>query len=303
MKRRRQKGFTLVEMLVAGGLAAACFSAVALLYQSVTVHQRRLASLVSVELGSTKVNNYFDVSGSSLRVYSAPNYGRTAFAEEMREIFWDDVESSSAVFCLSRDQANTVRPSTIPFLSANPPRIDTPNGFRNLLVANFPAAGPTFINYRGKPTGTNASIYIIDHIDDSTADPNMMPVRAVYDIDLDTPSGKTGTYASVKRYQYGQLTNYYDVYFEPESGEPFAPVFVYFERQTRRSLGEAESIQRLQQGPGQPFYMIWWPDPGMQFLERDAAVPTYPSSDPRVDYAGMGGRTSFSFVVPAYPSM
>jgi len=299
MNRGNQRGFTLVEMLVAGGLAAVCFSAIALLYQSMTVHQRRLASLVSVELGTTKVNNYFNVSGSSLRVYSAPNYGRTAFAEELREIFYDDVESAAAVFCLTRDDPNTVRPTSIPFLAANPPRIDTPNGFRNLLAANFPAAGSLFLTYRGKPGGKNASIYIIGHTDDLS----MMPVRAVYDIDFDTPSGKSGTYASVKRYQYGTLTNYYDAYFEPGSGTPFEPVFVYFERQTRRSMGEAEAIQRLQQGPGQPFYMIWWPDPGAQFLEREATVPTFPSSDPRYDYAGMGGRTAFGFVVPGYPSL
>jgi len=299
MSQCKHRGFTLVEMLVAGGLAAVCFTAVALLYQSMTVHQKRLASLVSVELGSTKVNNYFNVSGSSLRVYAAPNYGRTAFAEELREIFYDDVESAAAVFCLTRDDPNSVRPTTIPFTAANPPRIDTPNGFRNLLAANFPAAGSVFLTYRGKPTGKNASIYIIGHTDDLS----MMPVRAVYDIDFDTPSGKTGTYASVKRYQYGTLTNYYDTYFEPGTGTPFAPAFVYFERQTRRSLGEAEAISRLQQGPGQPFYMIWWPDPGEQFLEREATVPTFPSSDPRFDYAGMGGRTAFGFVVPSYPSL
>ncbi len=151
----------------------------------------------------------------------------------------------------------------------------------------------------GKPSGTNASIFIVGHSDDL----NSMPVRAIYDIDFDTPSGKTGTYASVKRYQYGTLTNYYDCYFEQGTGSAFAPVFVHFERQARRSTVEADAIQRLKQGPGQPFYMIWWPDPGMPYLERIAAVPTYPATDPRIDYGHMGGRTALTFVVPAYPSL
>ena len=296
---KRVRGFTLVEMLVAAALAAACFSAVALLYQSITVNQKRVASVIEVNIGSGKVDNYFNVSGSTIRVNQAPNYGRVAFAEELREIFWDDAESSAAVFCMTRDDINTIRPSSIPFLSANPPRIDTPNGFRTLLAANFAGAAGLFQTYRGKPAGKNASIFIIDHTDD----PDNMPVRAVYDIDFDTPTGKTGTYASVKRFQYGVLTNYYDCYFEQGTGSAFAPVFVHFERQTRRSTVEADAIQRLKHGPGQPFYMIWWPDPGMPHLERAAAVPTFGVTDPRIDYAHMGGRTALTFVVPAYPSL
>jgi hypothetical protein len=291
--------FTLIEMLVAGGLAAACFSAVALLYQSITVNQKRMASIIELNIGSGKVTNYFDLSGSTIRVNQSPNYGRVAFAEELREIFWDDVESAAAVFCLSRDDINTVRPTSIPFPAANPPRIDTPNGFRTLLAANFAGAAGLFQTYRGKPTGKNASIFIIGHSDD----PNNMPVRCVYDIDFDTPSGRTGTYASVRRYQYGTLTNFYDCYFEQGTGSAFAPVFVHFERQARRTTVEADAIQRLKQGPGQPFYMIWWPDPGMPNLERSAPVPTYSATDPRIDYAHMGGRTALSFVVPVYPSL
>ncbi len=297
--RVNRLAFTLVEMLVASALAAACFSAVALIYQSITVNQKRSASVLEVNIGAGKVTNYYNISGSTIQVNQAPNYGRVAFAEQLREIFWDDVESSAAVFCLTRDDLNTVRPTSIPFPSANPPRIDTPNGFRNLLAANFAGAAGIFQTYRGKPAGMNASIFIVGPTDD----PNTMPIRCVYDIDFDTPSGKTGTYASVKRYQYGELTNYYDCYFERGTGTAFAPCFVYFERRSRRSTVEADAIHRLKQGPGQPFYMIWWPDPGMPQLERVAAVPAYPATDPRTDYGHMGGRTAFSFVVPSYPSL
>ncbi len=285
-------------MLAAVSISALAFGAAVLAFRSITVNQDRLSSLVDLELGTDTISNYYAQDTDTVSVYASPNYGRAAFAEEMRELFWEDLQYSSAVYCLSRDELNTVRPTTLTYDADDPPRIDTPNGFRAFLSAQIPEAS-LFLDYRGEPTGANASIFLIGPATSETE----MPVQAVYDIDFVTPSGKTGTYASVRRYREGALTHYYDIYYEGQTGDAFQPVFVHFERDTRRAVNEGAAIDRFKAANGMPFYFVWWPDPASLFLEKVSGSIAYGTDDPREAYAHMGGRTPYFFAVPMYPAL
>ena len=51
----------------------------------------------------------------------------------------------------------------------------------------------------------------------------------------------------------------------------------------------------------QPFTFVWWPDPLLSSLGGSAVPPL--SNNARANYSNMAGRTSFFFVLPAFPSL
>lgn len=301
------RGFTLTEILISISIAALVFTAASLLFQSIGANNKRLSTIVDFPIGTVAANNFFGLAVSEISVYSAPNYGRAAFAEEMRELFWDDVGSAVAVHCLARNSLNTVRPTSIPFpASPNPTRLDTAESFRQHLASEFPSASTIFLPYRNVPVASNGSIFIMG----SSGSETDIDMISIYEIDFLTSGNPAGTYATVRRYVDGDLTNYYDAFYPSGSGTLFQPLFVGFERRSRLAFTEVPGSHvspddwpdRFKVAREKPFYMMWWPDPAAISLESPSTW-SGASSDPRSEYAHMGERTSFMFTIPMFPAL
>ena len=133
--------FSLVEMVVASGIGAMVFTVGALSFQTVTAQQRRHVTYGPVEIGGAASETYYGKpeTVTSVDAYFAPNYGRATTADMMRDTFYDDIQSATAVYCLGRDGLTTLRPSSIP-LAANVDgkSIDTPEAFRVLIEDAYP---------------------------------------------------------------------------------------------------------------------------------------------------------------------
>lgn len=299
MKPRRTAAFSLAELLVAAVIAAGVITTAVLVYQNLNAARAPRSAYGTVEVGSA-LATFFGGTDTALDVYFAPSYGRAAQAEMVRTQFVNDLQRAVAVFCLGREEPNTVRPSTIAVGAGFQGNlVDTPEAFRALLASAIPASAAIFTAYRGACAATNASIFLLAPAADATA----LAVLAVYDIDLTPTTSPAGTYASVKRYEAGALTDYYDVFYPASSGAiPFRPLVVAFERAVRAVAVEGDPIDRYKKAAAQPFYFVWWPDPTVPALEAISA-PTYDASDPRAGYPAMGGRTAFFFVVPMFPAL
>jgi len=304
--RPSEHGFTLVEIVVATFIATMLITAVVIAY-STLVSGRQSASSGDVVIGSAAMQNFYSTNGTTLSyVPTAPSAAARFAAGSVRDEFYDDIRHASAIFCLARNDLNTVRPSSIAVSSDFQGRaVDTPEAFREVLAAAYPDAGTIFQSYRGTSSATNGTIYVLEPSSSSTS----LTVRATYDIDL-TPvtSLVSGTYASVRRYALDKdgaivVTHYYDVFYPSSSATiTFNPLFVAFERKARDTVVEGDSIDRLKMAAGRPFYFIWWPDPSMPELNARSWI-TYGSTDPRASYSAMGGRTAYFFVVPMMPAL
>ncbi|MGH8046394.1 MAG: hypothetical protein ACREKL_04040 [Chthoniobacterales bacterium] len=291
--------FSLIELLVGVAITAAVITASVMIYQNLAASGGSRSSYGTVAVGAS-LPVFYGGTATSLDAYFAPSYGRAAAAEIVRDQFIEDLQSANAVFCLGRAGANAIHPTTVAVSSSfRGDSLDSPEAFRALLASAVPASASVFTAYRGASAATNASIFILMPSDSATA----LSVLSVYDIDLTPTTSPAGTYASVKRYQSGTLTDYYDVFYAASGGTvAFRPLVVCFERSVRRSLVEGDAIDRLKQAAQQPFYFVWWPDPAAPTLEA-FSTPAYAADDPRASYAAMGGRTAFFFTVPMFPSL
>ena len=281
-------------------IAASALTVGVLCYSAITQY-RKSSTYGSVQLSAGTVENlYPGTTGPYVSAYFAPNYGRAALAEQLRETFYEDIEHANAVFCLARDGQSTIRPETIAISSGyDARRLDTPEAFRTFLASAIPTSSAVFTAYRGASAAQNLSVFILMP-SGSTA---TLSVRAIYEIDLIPTSNPSGTYATVRRYQGATCTDYYDVFYPTSSATvPFEPVAVCFERAARLSTVEGSGADLLKVAANRPFYFIWWPDPAVPNLETIEQT-TYPSSDPRSAYATMVGRTSFFMVVPMFPAL
>jgi hypothetical protein len=255
----------------------------------------------------------------------APHYGSLAQAEKLREQFNSDVISATAVFCLPRDEVNTWRPATIPYDPVAHGELDTPQKFRAHVVAAASVSAALYRDYRNPLNDSasvpspNASIFILGY----SKEANKLKVNAMYDIDIVRFTATTaaqGFHASVKRYAPDPrgtayplaLSSGYDVFYPPSVSNPtsasqwstdgFTPLFITFERYTRRSIRETpDTINRFKAAAEYPFYFVWWPDPGARHLGPQAN--TLSATDPRQAYNHMAGRTSFMFTVPMFPAL
>ena len=292
---------------MAMAVAAAVIITAAIAYQSASQSTNRLGTYGAVSLPAGTYANFYAQNNTSVNAYYAPNYGRVAAAEVMRQTFYEDLQYASAVFCLPRTGRSTVRPTTIPIDSALYPNFDartlsTPEDFRVFLSQNIPSSASVFSAYRGPATAQNLSIFILVPSDSIGS----LTVRAVYEEDFVPCANPLGTYVSVRRYDnYSNSkqapTDYYDIFY-PASNEPepFEPVVVHFERYARRATIDAYDPWKM--AANRPFYFLWWPDPAARSLEGPD-VSGYGSADPRSAYAIMGGRTSFFMVVPMFPAL
>jgi hypothetical protein len=267
-----------------------------MIYQNLVSSGGTSMSYGTVTVGAP-LATFYGGTATTLDAYFAPSYGRAAHAEMLRDQFNEDLQHATAVFCLGRNVVNAIRPTTIPLsgtlLGSS---VNTPEAFRLLLATNIPASATTFTSYSGASTATNASIFMLSPSTNATS----LTVLAVYDIDLTATASPAGTYASVKRYEAGTITDYYDVFYPSPSSAgiyAFNPLVVFFPR------ASGNSTNPLGQAAERPFYFVWWPDPASPTLEATSAAATGGAGDPRSAYAAMGGRTSFFFVVPMFPAL
>jgi len=292
----------MIEILVALAIGAALITVGVLIFRNLGVGKATSRSYVSVTLGSTVLQNFYDMGGTTLDAWVAPNYGRRAYADLLRDRLWEDVGKANAVFCLGRADGvlNSTHPTTIPVPATfQGQSLDLPEKFRLLLQDSIPASAGTFTEYHGASTAQNLSIFILQPSEDASA----LSVLAVYDIDLIATQSPEGTYVSGRRYQRGTLTDYYDVFYQKgDATVAFNPLVVAFERAVRTSEVESTAIDRLKVAAQRPFYFVWWPDPGVPELEAPATV-NYGAADPRASYPNMGGRTSLFFTIPMFPAL
>lgn len=320
MRRSLKRGFTSAELLLVLALGALVIGGAVVSFGTLVRNQPRLSSVVEVDLGA-RMSAWFGagIGTTKLNVNTAPNFGAVAMAERLRDQFNYDVVGATTVFCLSRDSAqpNTFHPTTITYNPATDAILDTSQAFRSHLLAKGLIASSLFGTDRNySASKPNASIFILGYSKTS----GQLSVIAVYDIDVLKSVNPNGFYAAVRRYVGPPVVGVnepmgYEVFFQPYTElynsstwpnangttDGFTPLFVSFERSARAALTEGTSIDRFKKAAERPFHLIWWPDPGASDLRRQPN--SMPTTDPRAAYNQQGGRTSFMFTVPIFPSL
>jgi hypothetical protein len=190
--------------------------------------------------------------------------------------------------------------------------MDTPEAFRTYLNSSVTGASTIFTtSYRNAGVTQNYSIFIMGYSPNATS----IPVLAIYDVDIipaqdpNSTGTRIGSYASVKRFVAGLISEYYDViYLTGDATDQFYPGVVAFERRSRLAVAEGAAIDRFKVAAEKPFYFVFWPDPARDSIKlplpNTAATlnPDYAATDPRQAYNHMAGRTSFMFTIPMFPS-
>ncbi len=318
MKRNLKQGFTSAELLLVLALGGMVIGGAVVSFGTLVRNQPRVSAVVEVELG-TRLNTWYGLPLATTKktVTSAPNYGAVALAEKLREQLNNDVISATAVFCLTRDAANPYHPTTIPYNPATDEILDTGVKFRDHLNAKGLTANSLFGSDRFfSSSKSNATIFILGF----SKTPNELSVIATYDIDVVKVLKPDGFYASVRRYIGPPVVNVsepqgYDIFYPPYATlynsttwanangttDGFTPLFVAFERTARLAMTEGTSNDKFKKAAERPFYFVWWPDPGARDLRKQPN--SYPTTDPRAAYNHQGGRTSFMFTVPMFPSL
>jgi hypothetical protein len=295
-------------MLVAISLSAVFLGAASLVLASISVNSKRLSSVVTVTIGNTNKQAFYGQSGDTVGAYSAPNFGRAAFAAEFRDLLRDDIETAAFVHCLPRSLPNTVRPEFLRYEAGDAgstlarPRLDTAEDFRQFLAAAVPtSAGIYDTAIRNVPPAArpNTTLFLIA----PSEDPGFLRVRAVYEIDYVPVTNPAGTYASARRYRNGALTHYYDVFYETGPGALPVPSFVAFERTARASVIEGTPIDRFKVADWIPFYLVWLPDPAVNPHQIADTAPVAAASSPRSAYEHLGPRSSLNLVAPMFPNL
>lgn len=286
-------------MLVAVALSSVVMGAGALALQSISANAKRATSLVEIDIGANESQNFYNSASGLIRTYIAPNFGELLFAQEMRDRMINDVNSSSAVFCLPRAGRNNIRPNTL--VLSQRPTLDSPEAFRDFLAVQFPTAAAIYdANFRTEPSADspNLTIYMLGQALSSSN----INVNAIYEIDFVTPSNYNGSYVSVRRYVGNDLTNFYDIVYRrgPEDTNefPINPVFVTFEQQSRLAAAETADLQQFQIARKSPFYLLSLPDPTINPYDKPAVTPAVTPA-----YKNKEGITSFSVAIPMFPSL
>ncbi len=318
--RNLDRGFTAAELLIVLAMGAIVIGGAVVGFGTLVRVQPRVSSIVELDIGSSRYAAFFGASGSKVSVNTAPNYGHSALAEEMRELFHNDVLSATAVYCLARDydKPNTFHPTAIAYNVATDAVLDTSLAFLTHIQVRAGVASSLFRTDRNYSAAPNATIFILGY--SSTA--GELKVNATYDIDVvayrasgsnlviynqtgDATTVAAGFYCSVKRFTNTTAPQYYDIYIPGSpsgKGDGFTPLFVTFERSIRRAYAETTSVDRFKKAAERPFHFIWWPDPAARNLAPISSGSIVPD-DPRLVYNHQGGRTAFMFTVPMFPAL
>lgn len=293
----RNAGFSFVELLMASAIFAITITVAVIAYSTIASGGRRTSGSVAVTLPSGYAVNFYGITNSVVSVSQTPAYGELSRAEGMRNLLENDLARSVAVFCLARNPISTVRPSSIALgVGFDPKTNASPAGFRTLLGSG----ASTFTDYAGAATTlTNTSLFLLG----PSANAANANVIAVYESDFVRTTSPPGTYATVRRYQGATLTYYYHVFFVGTNTHNFFPPVAYFDRTNAPATG-TNAIDRNRQAATMPFYFLWWPDPSVPRLsETNVSMPASATNQPRAGYSQMADRTSFFYVIPAYPSL
>ena len=62
----RDFGFSLVEVMVASAIAASVLTGAALAFNAIGTNQRKVSTIVSIEIGKSAANSHYDISGSTV---------------------------------------------------------------------------------------------------------------------------------------------------------------------------------------------------------------------------------------------
>lgn len=306
-KRNRTEAFTLVEILVAAAIGAALIAAAVIGFGVVSSLPMRGGN-VNVTLPDGIIADFYGTNATFLTMGPNPNYFQAAQARRMKDRLLADVSAASAVFCLGRDAAGS--PALRPFEFHVPGETDfreqaTPWGFRDFVTnPAFAAAFPT--NQAGALTTSNATIFLLGSLSNTTIYDNTLAVIATYEIDfVPTVDPAGGIVASVRRYMGTNNivpTDYYHAYYpgETNGANGFRPLAVFFQRADAK---EGSPRPAFALATNHPFTFVWWPDPLVSKLEAGSVdIPAEPTNA-RSTYLNMADRTSLFFVLPAFPSL
>jgi hypothetical protein len=294
---------------MAAAIAVCVLTVAVIAFRAVSQNANRYGQYTKIQLPSGALFALYGLSGTDLQTWVAPNYGRVAQAELLRETFYQDISHATAVYCLARTGRDSiVRPTSINIDQTIYPNLDartlgTPEDFRVFLERNGVADAGFFFGYRGAAGRTNLSIFILQPSTSETT----LSVRAVYELDMIATVGTPGgTYVSVRRYdnysnQNRAPTDYYDIFYPESDPADFPVTAVHFEL-SRRLAPSDTAYDLFKVAPEKPFYFLWWPDPATPVLANDSN-PSYGSGDPRSAYGQMGSRTSLFMVVPMFPAL
>ncbi len=272
-----QKAYSFVEVLVALSIAAVITTVVAVsvgtIVTGTTVNTR------DENVGVTRLFYYYGMTNTNISVGSAPDYGATAMAENMRNRLYEDLSTAVATYVLERDSSDSaLRITNIALTTDGLRTVTNSESFRILL--NTQAGG--YSSFSGASTNVSSSLFILN----ASATTTNVPVRAIYETDFLTTTNPAGVYASVRRYQGTTLTDYYHVFYpaKTNASQTFRPLAFH---------------QPLTNNIPRPFWLVWWPDPSVPYLPP---APTN-STGSRLDYTNMAEATSYFFVVPVFPSL
>jgi hypothetical protein len=290
-------GFSFVELLVASAILGITIIVAVVAFSTLTTSPGRGIGEVDVQLPAAVMMSHYGISNPVVAVPHAPAYGELLRAEAMRDLLHNDLGHAVAVYCLARSNTTSFRPGAIALGTGfDPRRVVRPAEFRALLGGG----GSGFTDYTGPATGLpNTSLFIFE----ATNTPATGRIRAIYEMDVTEAINPPGLYASVRRYTGSALTAFYHVFYVSTNTNNFAnnfmPPAVFFDRQITTNGTTADRFRRAQ---NMPFYFLWWPDPATErFRETNTLMPD--PGQPRRDYHQMADRTSFFFVIPAFPPL
>jgi hypothetical protein len=221
-------------------------------------------------------------------------------------------------------------------------QLDTSQNFRAYLVAKNLVAATDFVNARNyepstlsttlaQPNWVGSSIFVTQY----STFAGQLAVGAIYETDVVKSSSPNGFYASVRRYSshvtsttgsgaslvYAattSLTHAYEVFYPayngsgddgaasswPTTTDNFSPLWVAFERASRKDKLESADIERFKLAREQPFSIVWWPDPCVRNLGLHGVTNnSIPATDARRVYNHMGGRSAYMFTIPLFPAL
>lgn len=297
-ENRRNKGFTLVELLVAAVIGAALITA-AVVGFGVISNLSADSGSVNVTLPSGAVSDLYGANSQFITIGSNPNYFQGIQARRLKDRLVKDAAAGTAVFCLGRSfrGSPSVRPASLSVEQETDFRsVTSPDAFRDMFegqLGAFPSGQTGALGW-----AQNASIFVLGTLDNVLQASNNLSVISVYEIDFvptETPAG--GTLATVRRFTGTNNTvptDYYHAYYpgEANGAKGFRPLAAFFPR--------AAAATGAFTAENYPFTFVWWPDPLVSKLEG-AAVPS--GSAVPASYANMYGRTGLFFVLPTFPPL
>jgi hypothetical protein len=297
---RKNRAFSLVEMLLAAALGAAVITAAAIGFAVVSGASTRGGRIDVTLPGSTHADLYGS-SASYVTMWPNPSYSEAAKARVLRDKLMEDVSAATAVFCLGRSGSGGVRPAQVSVTSSSWSDLRscaTPGDFRQFLLDNGVSGAGAFAENQSGPLATaNATVFVVGGLQSQDAGNNTLRMVATYEIDFVTTTNPAGTYATVRRYgptSTSVPTDYYHAFYPGENNGTggFRPLAVFFGRQ---DAGGTYNI-----APNHPFTFLWWPDPLISRL-GGSSIPATGGSPLCSAYANMAGRTSLFTVLPAFP--